>query len=511
MGLRRTSHSSAGVRSTLDGTEARLGPLDRAIIRAEWNLYTGRSRTGPARLQQARSRLLREPHRSEFVERALLRTDDALLVRRLVLLRRAIRDALVEQDPQVIALRDRMQRRIVGFRPTWDGKRVNRAVLNDIVRTDPDPGRRKRAFYAEDPLHRAIEDDLRELIELRNDRARSIGVRSYPALRLEFEGLTSARLTEFARAASAAARDRLRAIRDDFLTTTGSAEWFPWDLPYARERRASLPKTSFPGRTMIPSIRSALGRWGFDSARLNFPVVRHDLPFGGLTFAISIPDDVRVLVHPRDGWEYYMVLFHEFGHAVHFRSIRQPSHLLRNPELGFAAFAEGVADLFEEIASSEAWLEACPGISRSAARRFRHGRGDENLVRATGVARATDLELAMYAHPDRDPSGDLLRSARRLYGFGDYSPRSWVEDLFVTHPVYIQSYLLSLMFRKQVVGAMVTATGGDVWPNPRAARWLTESWFQAGARYDWIPQVREVTGRPFGPDDLVRSIARREP
>ncbi len=57
---------------------------------------------------------------------------------------------------------------------------------------------------------------------------------------------------------------------------------------------------------MFPRILQAVGKWGFRWGRRPFQVVFHDLPAGGLTLAPDPPRDVRILVHPTDGWQAYV-------------------------------------------------------------------------------------------------------------------------------------------------------------------------------------------------------------
>ena len=494
----------------LGAAEDHLARLDRAVMLAEWSTYTGHAGPSVESTHLARTRFLTVPGMLGFVERRDTRAPDSA-ERRTELLRRAVLEAHVEQAPPVVRLRTRLETRVVRSRPRLHGRRMDRASIGEILRTHPDPQERRRAYYAEESVLRPLEEPVRELVHLRDDAARSMGFRSFPEMRLGFEGLSVAKLRALVEAATSTAPARVREFRDRFLAESGRSEWYPWDLTYARERRGRLPDPPFPSGRMAPSVASALSEWGFSRSQLRFRLVRCDLPFGGLTIVPSVPDDVRVLVPPKGGWTYYMVLFHEFGHATHARSIRQPTHLLRVLDPGYSAFHEGVADLFEEIASTSAWLERRPGIGEEAARRFREGRGDEGLLRAVSMALATQAELDLYRDPDRDPSGAHHRRMRRVFGFDEFPARSFVDSFYVTHPVYLQSYLLALLFRKQVRAAMLREVGGPFWPNRRVARWLTDRLFRSGARHDWIPRVREVTGRPFGAEAFLDSVRRREP
>jgi hypothetical protein len=488
----------------LDRVEQRLAVWDRALGLSDWALYTGHGdeRT-VVRLQGERSRFLRSPELGRLAERLARPLGSPLLDRRSELLRRARLDAEVEQAPDIVRLRSRLQARIVRYRPTWHGKRVGRAVVYDAIRGSPVRRERERAWRAEEPLHRALEAPLRQLLGLRNDHARTAGFRSFADLRLTFEGVSASRLRAVARSAGAPLRRFGRELREEFQARTGESEWAPWDLRYALESRVPMPEAPFPGRSMVATIQRGLAAWGFSPDRLTFRIARCDQPFGGLTIAPRIPSDIRILVHPKGGWEYYTVLYHEYGHAVHFRSVDQSSHLLRNPDLGYAGFAEGLAGVFEQIGYDPEWLGTVPGLDRSAAVEFAQWRSRTGVFEVAGHALGFDAEMRLYERPDRDPRPKTQALARERFGYDDYELRSWGDPFLVTHPVYQQSYLVSPLFRAQVVAAMGRATGSPFWPNPRAAAWLTEAFFAHGARYDWTERLRDVTGSPLSAAPFV--------
>jgi hypothetical protein len=488
----------------LDEVERRLAVWDRRIGLADWALYTGRGneRTG-VRLQSDRAAFLRSAEVGRLVRRLAPPLGAPLLDRRAELLRRARLDADVEQSPEIVRLRSRLQARIIRFRPRWGGRRVGRAVVYEALWTSPVRTDRERAWMAEQPLHRSLEAPTLRLIGMRNDRARAAGYRSFLDLRLAFEGVSASRLSSLARAAGGPLRAMARRLAHQHEERTGDSGWLPWDLRFALEGRAPLPKGPFPGSRMVPTIRRGLAAWGFAPNRLRFPIVRQDLPFGGLTVAPRIPTDIRILVHPKGGWDYYGVLFHEYGHAVHFRSVDQPTHLLRNPDLGFAGFAEGIAGVFEQIGSDPEWLGTVRGLDRTAVEEFARWRHHVAVFDTAAHALRFESEVRLYEHPDRDPREAIHSLARTRFGFDDFGARSWADPFLVTHPVYQQSYLISFLFRAQVAAAMQHATAGPFWPNRRAAAWLTDSFFSAGARYDWAERLEDVTGAPLSAAPFV--------
>ncbi|MGA7847345.1 MAG: hypothetical protein WCB18_09705 [Thermoplasmata archaeon] len=499
--------SVSTLQAELNRIEQRIAKFDRTISTIEWRLYAGRPAGASEPWINARARFLAPRSIGDWVERArrLVPTDHRL-ARRLELLERLHFDAASEQYPSVVRLRSRLQRRIVAFRPRFRGKRVDRAGLHDELRRNPDRAVREEAYRAEDELWSVLEPELRALIRVRNARARALGFHDYPELRLKFEGIGVGELRRLCAEAVEPLGQKIRKIREEFLSTAGQGEWFPWDLRFAQERRAGLPSGPFPGGRMVPAVRAALRQWGLPMGRLPIRVTLQDIPFGGLTFGIRIPTDIRILIPPKGGWDWYSVGFHEFGHAVHFSLIRQPGHLLRSPDVGFAGFVEGIADLFEEVSVDPSWLRGRPGLTASAVDNFRAGRALSDLVQAASTTNWVSIELELYRNPAADLTPVSARRLRGLFGFGRYVPRSFIQTTLVTHPVYNQSYLLSLLFRKQLVQAIHRQVGGSLWPNARVGPWLTENWFAPGAEFDWIPRVREVTGRPFGTRAFLESV-----
>jgi peptidyl-dipeptidase A len=491
-------------RRFLRGLDHRLERLDRAILIADWDLYTGRSRSHPERWQLERSALLSDERLLRWVRSVRADRWPAVDRRRLELLGRIVVDAQVEQHPEIVRQRSELLRRIVAFRPLWKGRRVNRAVLQRVLREDVDEANRRRAYYALDPLQRPLEAPLRELVRARNDRARDLGYPNFAEMRLGFQGLTVARLSSLCDDAVATAPARMKALRERWDQEGERSGWHPWDFVHARERLASLPDRSFPVRAMLPRILRALRDWGFRTERMRFKVVFHDLPSGGQTLAPDPPSDVRIQVHPMGGWHAYRVMFHEVGHAVHSASIRAPRHLLRWHENvpGFGGFHEGIAQLFEEIPRDEVWLSAQPGVDPGLAHAFAEIWREADLWDVAHLVSWLRVEQALYRDPDRDPSEEARRFDRRVFGYDDYVPASFVSSFWIDAPVYAPNYLFATLYHYQLARSLRERFGEPLWPNAKVGPALTREWFAPGSMYDWVPRLRELTGRPFSARDF---------
>ncbi len=489
--------------------ERRLAPLDRAILLCEWRRAAGRPGGSARGWQERRHRLLHAPGLLETTRRFRSAGFGGTLERRLGLLERATLQSRVEQDPDIVRARSQLESRIARFRPEWHGRRVNRVVVSTVARTDPSREERRRAYYAEEPLYRAMEEDLRGLVKLRNETARAFGFRSFPEFVLSFDRLSVSRLAALLRESLRYVPAYQRWQRQAFEDRTGERGWYPWDRWYAAYLAEGLPDAAFPAREMLSSVVRGVRGWGVRPSALRFRVDRHDLASGGLCVAPDPPRDVRIVIHPgRGGWLEYCIVFHEVGHAVHSASVRQPTHLLRWHEglPGFGGFHEGIGELFASIAESERWLRGRSALSSGQVAQFLADRRRRPLWDVGQLAQWIDGELNLYLRPDVDPAERSRRFGRRVFGFDAFEPRSFVDSFSAEIPLYSSSYLFAALLRPMLMQAALEEVGGSDWPNRKIGPWLVDRWFRDGSSFDWLPRVEEVTGQPFGARAFNESV-----
>ncbi len=497
--------TSSEVGRFLNRLERELARLDRRLFLAWWNQYAGRSSEGTERWDLARTRLVGRENLRRFVQASLDRPYPPLVARRLELLHRIVEDALVEQHPPIVRLRNRLMRRVMGFGPTWRGRRLTQAEAREILQKDGNREHRRVAFRALGELNREIETGLRHLAKARNARSRELGYPSFMHFRLVAEGIPLGRLEGFVDRILRAARTCFRDFRVEFQDRCRVPDYYPWDATFAYHQRNPLPESLFPGGSMVRDVLSGIRGWGFRGGLRPFRVVQRSIPIGGMTIGVVPPTDIRVIVNPKGGWDNYVVLFHEFGHAVQDFYTRGPTHLLRGPENvpGFAGFHEGMGGLFEKIAADEVWLRSRPGSSPKQAKEFRWAFRHDAMYTAAGTAAWVQKEIRMYRDPTAKLASEFQRLERQYFGFDDYPARSFADPFWIEASFYGKSYLLASLLREQLLRTVHDETHGRLWPNPAVIPWLARNWFRHGNRFDWVPRVREVTGRPFGEQEFL--------
>lgn len=504
--------SSREVASYLNRLEQRLAEIDHSLFLAWWNQYAGVSLAGTGRWDSQRSRLVGREDLLGFLRKAEDRPHAALLARRLELWRRISEDALVEQHPSVARLRAPMIRRVFSFRPVWEGRHRTESEVREVLRANDDRRVRRRAFLALQEISRDMERPLRRLVEARNARARELGYRSFMDLRLHAEGLELGQLEGFIDRLLSASKSSQRRFREQFAERSGETGFYPWDTGKAALGRNPLPESAFSGRTMVSDLLRTIRAWGFRGARRPFAIVQRSIPVGGMTLAIQIPTDIRVAVNPKGGWLNYAILAHEFGHAVQDSCTRAPTHVLRGPENipGFAGFHEGIGGLFERIALVEAWLLRRPGVTKALVHQFRENLKDEELRLGQWTASWVWKEIQLYKHPTQDLAPRFHRIDRDMFAFDEYPRLSYADPFWIEAAFYSKSYLLASLLGAQLRQTIREQIPGPFWPNRSVIPWLRENWFRHGTRHDWVPRVREVTGRPFGVSDFLDRSRREE-
>jgi hypothetical protein len=508
----QTAGTSREVAGYLNRLEHRLAEIDHSLFLAWWNQYAGVSSAGTGPWDARRSRLVGREDLLRFLRDAQAHPHPPRLTRRLELFRRIAEDALVEQHPSVTRVRAPLIKRVFAFRPLWEGRRVTEARVREVLRFDSDRRLRRRAYFALQQVAREVAPHLRRLVIARNARAKELGYRSFMDFRLRSEGLTLPALEGFIERIVPAAKAPFAQFRKQFEQRAGESTFFPWDAWWAAEGRNPIPASAFSGRTMVRDCLRTIRAWGFRGPRRPFTIVQRSIPVGGMTLAIDLPTDTRVAVNPKGGWLHYDILLHEFGHAVQDRYTRGATHVLRGPENipGFAGFAEGIGGLFERVPTLPSWLRTRPGVTADLIRQFRENRKDEELRVGAHTAVWVWKEIQLYKHPTENLGPRFHRADRDSFGFDQYPEAPFADPFWIEAAFYSKSYLIASILGAQLRQAIREQVPGPLWPNPGVIPWLGRNWFRYGMQYDWVPRVKEITGRPFGVADFLDRARREE-
>jgi peptidyl-dipeptidase A len=494
------------VRIFSEAVSRALVHLNRRVLEAYWDLATGGEAPELAAAQAARSRLLRDPDLAGAVGGWVGRVREPVARRRLELLERAVLEARVEGLEEIYALQDSLMALRVAFRPTLEGCEVPDGELATVLRTEPDRRLREAAFRARAEVGRLLGPGIVRLMELRQEAARALGFPGFPQLRFHLEGQDLRQIRSLLDRLERSTRATYQALLERRREALGLDRLEAWDLLFDPEPEAAAWMDAFPADSLVPRCRRTLELLGFGWDTVGIVLDLESRPGKSeqpYCFPVDPPDDVRVVASARPGLEAEAALLHEMGHALHARWVRQEEPLLRTAPS--EAFAEGLGEFFGQLVYRREWLEGIAGLGGAALQGILERRAWQRIFELRWTLANVAFELAAYEDPGQDLS--------RLYWqfLADYllvPPHPeipvWAQvPHFITHPVYLQNYLLADLVAAQIRQAL----GPGPLLRPETGRFLRERLMAPGAFYPTDELLRRTLGAPLDPAPLAAELA----
>ena len=231
--------------------------------------------------------------------------------------------------------------------------------------------------------------------------------------------------------------------------------------------------------------------------------------------------DVRVLANivPNEYW--MTTMLHELGHAV-YSSKNIPTTLpyLLKSEAHILA-TEGVAMMFERLASSSRWLQGMgltvPDAAAydSTAQRMRR---NKLLIFSRWCQVMFRFEKEMYAHPDQDLNKlwwELVSKYQMLTKpTGRNAPDYASKIHVVSAPAYYHNYMLGELFACQVHATIARdvlkeqpAGQAIYFDKPEVGDFMMQRVFAHGKLYPWNTMTEKATGRTLSAQDFAAEFS----
>ncbi|NIV22342.1 MAG: peptidase M3A and M3B thimet/oligopeptidase F [Gemmatimonadetes bacterium] len=528
----------------IDATVSELKPLAVASALAEWEAST----TGEPAAQREAAKcetelrlFLASRDRHERTVESLESNPgaDPLTRRQLRLL---YLDQVENQLPRetiedLVRRAKNIQAEFYTFRAELDGRPVTNNAILDVLREERKTPRRRAAWEASKGIGPRVAGPLLELVERRNEAARSLGYRDYYAMRLELQEIDEDELFrvfgELKDRTDRPFRDAKRDIDDRlaqrFEITPEELRPWHYDDPFFQEpplvdELGLGPK--FEGRDLLKIARDFFANVGLP---IDDVLARSDLyerdgkDQHAYCTNIDREGDVRILCNLKDDERWMGILLHELGHAAFEKGfppslpwlLRQPAHI---------ATTEAVAMFMDRLIFDAGWLQRAAGISlehpdqlqRDAFRALRF----EMLLMARWVLVMTTFERDLYADPRQpdldDHWWDLVETLQLLPRPEGRQAPDWAAKIHLTAaPVYYHNYLLGELIASQLGAAIerraLAGRAADGYVDcPELGGFLRERWFAPGASIHWQELLESATGSPLTPEPFLNDFVAGE-
>ncbi len=500
----------------LSGLEKKYEKACTAMGIANWNSY---SHEGPYDLGAAKKQfaeIFSDTAARAIIDEWLRRSPslaDKLLARRLELWHRCFLGGAIYADSAISESENALQQRITEFKFTYEKKPVTRAEVSNRMREERKAQIRHQLWRVPSQLSAAVADDLRKLVKLRNAKAKKLGFPNYYSLSLHLHAIKEEWLLGTLDYLEQQTRDRFSEFiaaseKKYHLKTFG-----PADFDYVLRESASLPDKYFPGDSVFPVLHRFETGIGFRVDTLPIKEVVKDIPYGGLSLAITIPTDSRFLVNPTKGKGFYGVAFHEYGHSLKavYTDVDYP--ILKGyewiPGAQCAGYEEGVADMHGEFTDDSVWLTKFTEATVPQIERYMKARGLPAIYRVRRLMKDFWIEYEMYKDPDQDLAL-LERNAYKKYllvSLDTTEPHQYASSIWYTsYPCYYQNYIIAGMIATQLQEALTNKFGDDKCVNGRLADFMIKNLYESGETLEWTERIRNATGKSLEPGAFLRKL-----
>ncbi len=472
----------------------------------EWSRYAGKLTEGPQ--SQATIKRLRQAERDVFRRASVMLQDgmpQAVSPRQRSLWLAGHRGLELLGDPEAAALADELEAVVSVGEIPWQGQRVSRKQLTAWRRSQRAEERRN-VRRVEHQLHLRAAPIAKKLLLRRKKVAALIGEESfYAALR---------RLRGVDQTAEVALRELDLGTRVPFDALRKRARrelqspLRPWDLNFVQQTLFELP----PHERLPEARNHIIARQILERLGVHFEqgmnVTERDFGFGGQTIAVSVPDDVRLVVRAAPGLRALGTNLHELGHVFHVSDSR-PLHPLYAgyewvPGLLEPAYAEGVGETLGRLLDLPFVLMEFAGYSESEAARTVEAR---RARLALGIRRGLawmEIERSLHEHPEGDLDVMSLAVERRLWGGlpSDAEPTWATSPFLANYPAYSQSYILASVVALQVRAALRRNLGNVL--SVKAGDHLRSKFVRDGMRWTLREKLIATTGSPLSVSSLIQ-------
>lgn len=483
---------------------------------ANWNSY---SKEGPAHLDSAKARfepIFLDPVRQRIIAEWRGKSSslaDEALTRRLELWHRCFVGGAIYSDPGIAQLENVLQKQITDFRFVLDGKPITRAQASNRLREEQNQRRRHEVWRVAGQLSGGAKDDLVRLVKQRNERAKRYGFSNYYSLSLYLNAIDEGWLLETLNNLEQQTRPGFKVFIGTSRKKLRVRSIRPWDFDFALREAVSLPDRYFGADSVFSVLHRFEKEIGFPVDSLPIKEYVKDIPFGGLSLAISIPTDSRFLVNPTKGKGFYEVAFHEYGHSLQAVYTRAREPIFKGyewiPGAQCAAYSEGVADFHKEFTDEPRWLARHTKARKREIEKYLAGKGIPILYRTRRLLKDFFIEYELYRNPDQDVAA-LERAMYKKYLLVDMDgddPHLFAANIWYTaYPCYFQNYIIAGMIATQLQEALSNRFGEGKMSTPEVSSWIIEHLYADGETIEWTERVREATGKSLETGPYLRKM-----
>jgi peptidyl-dipeptidase A len=462
---------------------------------------------------------------SKFKDAANIPNED--IKRHIELLYLDIKSKQIDEEilKQISNLQSKIEQKYTAFRAEVNGEKLDDNSIEEILKTSKDSERLQAVWEAHKLIGPQVQDDIKELVKLRNKAAKQLGYENYHTMSLilseqdpdeilaifdELDELTRNAYIEIKNEIDEKLSEQLKISKDELM---------PWHYQnrYFQESPSifaiNLDKF-YKDEDVVKITQDYFANIGMP---INVLIEASDLypreNKNQHAFCINIDrdaKDVRVLCNVVPNFSWMETMMHEYGHAVYEQyyaedmpwTMKEPAHIFTT---------EAIAMLFGRMASDPQWIqdnvkiddkekEDIKDISRKIL-------SYQQLVFSRWAQVMYRFEKEMYANPDQDLDKlwwEIVEKYQMIKKPKNRNMPDWATKIHIaTVPAYYHNYLLGEILASQLYFKVAeNAQKIDdefvvLSKNEQIGIFLKENVFAHGRKLHWSKMIENATGEPL--------------
>ncbi len=434
---------------------------------------------------------------------------------------------------EIVKLSSEIEGKFNTFRADFEGQKVPDNTLSDILKTERNLERRKRAWEASKQVGEEVAEKLKELVRLRNKAAKRLGFSNYYELELFLseqkpEEIISIfdKLAEVAEPSFIKIKEKIDdTFAKKFKVKKEDLRPYHYQDFFFQEVQA-IGEVNMDDYLKDKDVKEIVENF---YNHLNLPVSkmleRSDLyeREGKYQHAYCIDmdreGDVRTMCSIRNNRYWLETLMHELGHGVYSLNIdRNLPWILREEAHIFTT--EAIAELFGSLPTNPLWLNEFVGIPKDITDKWKETLEMERkmglLIFCMWSEVMVHFEKALYEDPGQDLNTlwwDLVEKYQKVKRIEGRDKPDWAAKIHLTSsPVYYHNYMLGNIFASQLFYKMAQKVGVEnplyisFKENPELGNYLKENIFSYGKKLNWRELVEKATGEPLNPEYFAKEV-----
>ena len=415
------------------------------------------------------------------------------------------------------------------FRADLDGKELTDNDIKEILKKETDSEKREKVWNSSKKQGEVVEKELIELVELRNELARSLGFKNYFIMSLELseqkEEEVEKIFLELEKSTEKSFKEAKSEIDESLSKSFGlnKNDLRPWhyhDLFFQETPEIyGTNLNNFYNKDVLEISKKFYTEIGLDVGDILDKSDLYEKPGKNQhAYCINIDreGDVRILENLKNNESWMETTLHELGHAVYDKNCDEnlPFLLRENTHI---FVTESIALFFgrnsKNIAFMKRYCEISDEESKKISEMLRRQLRLDELVFLKWAQVMFYFERELYKNPRQDLNKIWWDFVKRYQMIDFYRDKpDWASKIhFTIAPIYYHNYLLGKILASQLGHYIIKNILKEDTKNPdyaekRVGHYLKEKIFMPGKKYRWDKLIENATKEELSPKYFIEEF-----